>query len=575
MRLGVLLLSLLGVAGIARADSSCRSVEITFNPTPNLQAVVWVEDSNGNYIDTVYITRLTGSLGLANRPGNHFFKSDFRFPYGRRDMVLPIWAHKRNKQYGYVVMGGHYGNSIASCAAAGITGSDCDDETIGYHYNVSSPEPFYCSPRGGVNIMDVMSCASTFYGSKGAYAVSPGYSLYPPRADLTSFVDMHDGAEAMAFSMVNDLTAVSGATPPGNAVLNPAIVWVPPADGSYVMRVEMSLEGDFNADNTHASVNDEHSELNGYGKQFLGQGSIVYSVPFTVSEAPDTETSASYEGYGDWDGATGTLHLPDPTITDSPGSGAGRLLDIVDGGQTYRLKVSTNDNCVASPTDGGTTSNSDGGTGIGMGCEPPGMPASFTVTPHATSIDLSFASASSGPPTQSFDVRYLEATAITDANFSSATPSSNTAPPPGTPGSTVKSQILGLRPQVTYYVGVRAFSSCNAGSTVAVLKVVTPTAQFVTLHGCFIATAAFGSSMMAELDALRRLRDQRLLNNPLGKLAVAVYYDVSPPLAAALSTSDRGRAVARELLAPLVELGRRLAPLPAARSVSAVHCVVH
>ena len=135
----------------ASADAvTCRKVETTFFPAPNLQIAVWVEDEAGQYVDTVYVTRLTGTLGLANRPGNGFFKSDFRFPYGRREMVLPVWAHKRDKRYGRVMMGGKFGNSKETCMASGISASECDDATIGYHFMVSSPEPFFCSPRGGV-----------------------------------------------------------------------------------------------------------------------------------------------------------------------------------------------------------------------------------------------------------------------------------------------------------------------------------------------------------------------------------------------------------------------------------------
>src|SRR5581483_2843832 len=204
-----LLPALLCLAGAARAQSPCRTVEVTFNPVANLQIAVWIKDAAGNYVDTAYVSRSTGSLGLANRPGLHLFKTDFRFPYGRRDMVLPVWAHKRNHHYGYVVMGGKAGNSIQSCNQSGISGTDCDDLTIGYHFSVSSPEPFYCSPRGGVttkvNGVDVISCASAFYGCKGAYAPAPQFSLYPPRADLTSFVDDHDGPDAKAFASVNDL----------------------------------------------------------------------------------------------------------------------------------------------------------------------------------------------------------------------------------------------------------------------------------------------------------------------------------------------------------------------------------
>ena len=92
----------------------------------------------------------------------------------------------------------------------------CDDQTIGYHFAVSSPEPFYCSPRGGVDVkqngVDVISCASPFYGSKGAYA-SSGVSYYPPRADLSSFVADHDGPDAMAFSTFHIKRAGAMMTP--------------------------------------------------------------------------------------------------------------------------------------------------------------------------------------------------------------------------------------------------------------------------------------------------------------------------------------------------------------------------
>jgi hypothetical protein len=225
--------------------------------------------------------------------------------------------------------------------ANGTDGGECDDLTIGYHFSVSSPEPFYCSPRGGVtsqvNGVDVVTCASPFYGSKGAYAAAPLFSLYPPRADLTSFVSDHDGPDAMAFSRVNDLTAVSGATPSNMVVIDPPVHWTTMTDGSYVLKVEASLEKDFNTFNNHPPTDDEHAELNGYGQSFLGQGSVVYEVPFTVGATLDIETAARYAGYGDWDGAGGAEHAPDMTISDLPGSGAGRFLDVVDDQGTWRV----------------------------------------------------------------------------------------------------------------------------------------------------------------------------------------------------------------------------------------------
>lgn len=47
--------------------------------------------------------------------------------------------------------------------------------------------------------------------------------------------------------------------------------------------------------------------------------------------------------------------------------------------------------------------------------------------------------------------------------------------------------------------------------------------------GCFIATAAFGTAMHADVDCLRQYRDRVLLQHRLGRVLVALYYRVSPP----------------------------------------------
>ena len=55
-----------------------------------------------------------------------------------------------------------------------------DDTTVAYHGDVSSNEPFYCSPSGGqlknVNGVDVVSCASAFCSASDtscAFAAMP------------------------------------------------------------------------------------------------------------------------------------------------------------------------------------------------------------------------------------------------------------------------------------------------------------------------------------------------------------------------------------------------------------------
>ena len=66
--------------------------------------------------------------------------------------------------------------------------------------------------------------------------------------------------------------------------------------------------------------------------------------------------------------------------------------------------------------------------------------------------------------------------------------------------------------------------------------------------GCFIATAAYGTEAAEEIDVLRAFRDEVLLQNGLGSQLVALYYEVSPPLADFISEHEGLRTLVRELL---------------------------
>jgi len=66
--------------------------------------------------------------------------------------------------------------------------------------------------------------------------------------------------------------------------------------------------------------------------------------------------------------------------------------------------------------------------------------------------------------------------------------------------------------------------------------------------GCFIATAAYGTSTAEQLDVLREFRDGVLLESTVGSRLVDLYYQVSPPVADFISENSFVRTLVRELL---------------------------
>ncbi|MGH7311460.1 MAG: PQQ-dependent sugar dehydrogenase, partial [Candidatus Rokuibacteriota bacterium] len=62
---------------------------------------------------------------------------------------------------------------------------------------------------------------------------------------------------------------------------------------------------------------------------------------------------------------------------------------------------------------------------------------------------------------------------------------------------------------------------------------------------CFIATAAFGSPLAREVQALRRLRDRYLVTNTPGRVVVDLYYWLSPPVADLIREYGTLRAATR------------------------------
>jgi len=79
-------------------------------------------------------------------------------------------------------------------------------------------------------------------------------------------------------------------------------------------------------------------------------------------------------------------------------------------------------------------------------------------------------------------------------------------------------------------------------------------ANFSGAGWCFIATAAYGSSMAEEIEILREFRDEYLLTSPVGKALVEFYYRVSPPIAEFITEHPSLKPIVRAGLLPAVAM---------------------
>ncbi len=87
---------------------------------------------------------------------------------------------------------------------------------------------------------------------------------------------------------------------------------------------------------------------------------------------------------------------------------------------------------------------------------------------------------------------------------------------------------------------------------------------------CFIATAAYGTPLVAEIDTLRAVRDTYLLDNAVGSAFVDTYYRVSPAIADAVAQSPVLAAVVRLMLVPVIFLGKLALLMPTTMALLAL-----
>ena len=76
--------------------------------------------------------------------------------------------------------------------------------------------------------------------------------------------------------------------------------------------------------------------------------------------------------------------------------------------------------------------------------------------------------------------------------------------------------------------------------------------------GCFIATAAYGSSLARNVVILSSFRDQYLQRSSFGRTFIKFYYSYSPRIALSISDKPRLKRVIRILLMPFIWLCKHL-----------------
>ena len=143
----------------------------TFTPTERAQIAIWIESADGTFLSTVGLTQAVSVRGIGNRPGATQMNSGYHWPYGRREGVLPVWAHRRASAPGAAPVP----RIIFQRRPEGYASRTCEDSTRDSYFCLSfSAES---TRREG---LDAISCASAFNSDKGrimnAEDVAAGYT---------------------------------------------------------------------------------------------------------------------------------------------------------------------------------------------------------------------------------------------------------------------------------------------------------------------------------------------------------------------------------------------------------------
>jgi hypothetical protein len=124
----------------------------------------------------------------------------------------------------------------------------------------------------------------------------------------------------------------------------------------------------------------------------------------------------------------------------------------------------------------------------------------------------------------------------------------------GEGGENVSVPLTGLLNGTEYTIGIRAFDDCLNKGPISYVTFTTPDRLTGEVDWCFVASAAYGSTMANDVEMLRRFRDMFLEKTVLGELAVEAYYTFGPAVAGVVGESEVLRATARAVLDPIVKL---------------------